>query len=299
MVVCSYVGKCGFSPKVIKSPESVSTVIPMKLTAYLTVIMISVLLLLATVYSAAAQTEITIVAGVKPGDQFTYTITGSYSQNAPLESVPAEVINAAASSYFKITIVNVSNPNVGYTYIWHFANGTDQNGDGIANLEIPSEDEGPFWTIVPANLTKGQKIHEHFGDQSTFNDTIMWNYANYTRETNFWQTSSEQVNNSTGVDKYRTVNSDIYFDKQTGMLVSLNEQSYYQNPTFTTTITWTLAGQTAWDFSSQGSYPPTPFWTLPVIIAVGVVIGVLVVALGWFLSGKRAQARRKQLLKKK
>jgi hypothetical protein len=271
---------------------------PMKLTAYATLIMVPTLLLLAILPIASAQ-DVTIVAGVKPGDQFTYTVTGSYSSNAPLADVPAEVLNAAASAYFRITIVNVSNPNVGYTYVWHFTNGTEQNGDGITNLEIPSESAGPFWPIVSANLTTNEKIHPHFGDQSVFNETVMWTYSNYTRETNRLQTESQEFNNQTAVNKYRTVDSDAYFDKQTGMLVSLNDQTYYQSPTFTTTITWTLAGQTAWTFDSPGSYPPAPFWTLPVIIAVAIVIVILVVALGWFVSSKRAQARRRQLLKEK
>lgn len=255
-------------------------------------------MLLVIVQTASAQ-EYSIVAGVKPGDQFTYTVTGSYPSNVPLGEVPAEVINAAETQFFTITIANVSNPNVGYSWKWHFTNGTEQTGDGVTNLEIPSESVGPFWPIVSANLTTGEKIHPHFGDQSMFNKTVMWTYSNYTRETNWLQTSSDEQNNQTAVTKFRTVVSESYFDKQTGMLVSLSEQTYYQSPSFTTTITWKLAGQTAWTSDSQGSYPPTPFWTLPVIITVGIVIGLLVVALGWFVSIKRTQARRKQLLKKK
>jgi hypothetical protein len=95
------------------------------------------------------------------------------------------------------------------------------------------------------------------------------------------------------------VNSDAYFDKLTGMLVSLKDQTVYQNPSFTTTITWTLAGQNAWTFDSPGSYPPTPFWTLPVIIAVAVVIAIPVVIAGWFVSKKRRDARRNKLLRKR
>jgi hypothetical protein len=153
--------------------------------------------------------------------------------------------------------------------------------------------------MVSANLTAGEKIHPHFGDQSRFNKTVMWTYSNFTRETNWLQTSSDEQNNQTSVTKYRTVVSESYFDKITGMLVSLNEQTYYQSPSFSTTITWKLAGQTAWTSDSPGSYPPTPFWTLPVIVAVAIVIAILVFALGFFVSSRRRAARRKQLLKKK
>jgi len=269
---------------------------PMKLAAYTAILVASVLLMIAQ--TAYAQ-EYSIVAGVKPGDQFTYTITGSYPSNIPVAEIPSEVLNAAESQYFTITIINVSNPNVGYTWKWHFTNGTDQTGDGVTNLEIPSESVGPFWPIVSANLTAGEKIHPHFGDQSKFNETVQWAYSNYTRATNRLQTTSSEQNNQTGVTKYRTVQSDSYFDKLTGILVSLSDQTYYQDPAFTTSLTWSLAGQTAWTFNSPGSNPPAPFWTLPVIVAVGIVIGLLVIALGWFVAGKRTQARRKQLLKKK
>jgi hypothetical protein len=270
---------------------------PMKLTAYVTILLIASMLIIA-VQTASAQND-TILVGVKPGDQFTYTVTGSHSSNAPIGSVPEEVLNAEASTSFTITIVNASTPNIGYTYVWRFTNGTEQTGDGINNIEIPSESVGPFWPIVPANLTAGEKIHIHFADQSEFNETIRWTYTNYTRETNHLQTETQEQNNQSAVTLYRTVESDAYFDKITGMLVSLNDQTYYQNPSFQTTITWKLVGQTVWTSDSAGSYPPEPFWTLPVIVSVGVVIGVVVVGLGLFASSKMAAAKRRKLLKKK
>lgn len=272
---------------------------PMKLTAYITIILIASLLFLGV---QAVSAQDTILVGIKKDNQFTYKVTGSYSSNAPIADVPDEVINAMASEYFKVTIVNVSSPNIEYEWVWHFTNGTEQTDNGthgITNIEIPSESVGPFTLIVPANLTTADSIHPHYGPRTAFNETVMWTYTNYTRATNRLQMESQEQNNQTSVTKYRTIQSDAYFDKQTGMLVSINDQTYYQNPSFTTTLTWTLIGQTAWTFDSAGSYPPTPFWTLPAIIAVAIVIGILVVALGWFVSSKRAAARRKQLLKKK
>ena len=266
----------------------------MKLKANITIILI-VSLFFMTIQTASAQD---IVAGVKPGDQFTYSVTGSYSSDAPSD-LPPEVVNAAESVYFKVTIVNVSNPIVGYMWLWHFINGTEQTGDGNVNLEIPSESVGPFWPIVSANLTVSQLIHPHFGVPTYFNETIMWTYTNYTRETNRLNTQSYEQNNQTAITQYRFVNTDIYFDKLTGMLVQLNEEVQYQSPDFTTTITWKLIGQNVWTFSSIGSYPPAPFFSLPLIIAIVVVVAVLVFIAGWFVSNKRKAAKRKQLLRKK
>lgn len=268
---------------------------PMKTRAYLIISMIT-LLLFMLVQTAAAQD---IVAGVKPGDQFTYSVTGSYSSDASIDQVPSDVINAEATAYFRITIVNVSNPTVGYNWLWHFTNGTEQTGDGYNNLEIPSDYVGPFQLMVSANLTTDNNIHPHFGPATYFNETVTWAYSNYTRETNRLHTEATEANNQTTPIRYRTVNTDTYFDKQTGLLVQFDEQTSYQNPTFTTEITWKLAGQSAWTSTSSGSYPPQPFFTLPVIVTLVVVVVIVVIGLGLFVSSKRKAAKRRQLLKKK
>jgi hypothetical protein len=84
------------------------------------------------------------------------------------------------------------------------------------------------------------------------------------------------------------------------MLVQLNDVSNYQNPAFTTTITWKLRETNAWDSSSSGSFPIEPFFTLPVIIAIVVVVGVVVAVLGtWAVSNQRRKARQRAILKKK
>ncbi len=268
---------------------------PMKLTAYLTLLIVS-LLLVVSVQTALAQD---IPVGLKPSDTFTYSVTGSYSSNAPITDVPNEVLNAEASDYFKVTVTNVSSPNIGYTWVWHFVNGTEQTGDGITNIEIPSESVGPFYLIVSANLTTSDSIHPHFGPTTRFNESFMYTYTNYTRETNRLQTTIQEANNQTSTIKYRTVDTDTYYDKQTGMLVYFNEQTNYQNPTFTTTITWKLLGQNAWTYNSAGSYPPEPLFTLPVIIIIAVIIAIIVVIVGWFISNKRTATRRRQILHKK
>jgi hypothetical protein len=142
----------------------------------------------------------------------------------------------------------------------------------------------------------GEPIHPHYvPDTSTFNETVMYSYSNYTRATNRLETYSVETNNITT----RQVHSDAYFDKLTGMMVKLNDVTDYQNPNFETTLTWELLGQTAWTSSSAGSLPPAPLLLLPVIIVIAVVVAVVVVIAGWFVANKRRNARRKQLLKKK
>jgi hypothetical protein len=266
----------------------------MKLRMYIIAIMVALLLLM--VFRTALAQE-SIVSGLAPGNVFTYIVTGSYSSGAPIADVPDEVISAQATEYFKVTIVNVAGPEIGYSWFWQFNNGTSITNSSTLNIETV-ENTGPFWPIVSANLTAGERIHPQFGpDLSTFNETVMYTYTNYTRETNRLELTSAQQKNVT--QAIRTVHSDAYFDRQTGMLVQLNDETDYQNPAFTTTITWKLSGQNVWTYASAGSYPPAPLFSLPVIIAIVVVVAIVVVIAGWFVSNKRRNTRRKQLLKKK
>lgn len=267
----------------------------MQTRAYLTIILIA-LLTSGIIHVAAGQG---IVAGVKPGDEFTYNVAGTYPTDNPALDIPQQVIDAHATDYFKIVIDTVSGSDVGYTWSWHFNNGSDPiGGNSTVNLETTAS-TGPFWTIVSANLNTTQRIHPHFGpDLSVFNETVRYTYMNYTRDTNRLQLEFAYQNNVTGATY--TESTDTYFDRQTGMLVQLTDLSNYQNPTFTIVVTWTLKDTNAWSGSSSGSFPIEPFFTLSVIILIVVVVAVVVGVLTvWAVSNQRRKARQKAILRKR
>lgn len=266
---------------------------------YITIILMA-LLVSGIIHVSAAQD---IVAGVKPGDVFTYDVTGSYPTNDPTLDIPREVIDAHATDFFTIVIDDVTGsvpgPEVGYTVYWHFNNGSEtRNESRTVNLETTAN-TGSFWAIVSANLNTTQRIHPHFGpDLSVFNQTVKYTYTNYTRDTNRLQLEFSYQNNKTLATLTET--TDTYFDKQTGMLVQLTDQSDYHGPSYTTIITWKLRETNAWSSSSPGSFPIEPFFTLPVIIIIVVVIAVLVAVLAfWAVSNQRRKARQRAVLRKK
>ena len=157
---------------------------------------------------------------------------------------------------------------------------------------------GPIWAIIPANLSKNDRIHPHYGpDRSTINETIKYLYTNYTRETNRLQLEFAYQNNVTQATKYERTAT--YFDRLTGMLVKLTDETSFRNPDFTTSVTWELLGQNVWTFASQGSYPPEPFFTLPVIIAIAIVVALLVAVLAVWVSNKKRKARQREILRKR
>jgi hypothetical protein len=278
-----------------KNKSPLSTMTHMQTKAYITIVLMA-LLISGIIHVAAAQD---IVAGVKPSDEFTYNITGIYPTNNPALFIPQEVIDAHETAYFKVLIDAVSGPKVNYTWSWYFSNGSNPlSQSDMVDLET-TENTGPFWAIVSANLTTQGRIHPHFGpDLSVFNETVKYAYTNYTRDANRLQLEFAYQNNVTGATCVES--TDTYFDKLTGMLVELNDQSVYQNPSYTTIITWKLAGTNAWSSSSIGSRPTEPFFTLPVITAIVIVAAVLVAGLAVFaVSNQRRKARQKAILRKK
>jgi hypothetical protein len=266
----------------------------MKLRVCITIVMITILLF-GVAKVAFAQD---IVAGVAPGNEFTYTVTGTYPTDNPSLDIPQEVIDASTTLYYKVTIDSVSGPEIELSLEWKFTNGTILKNQSSVNIEIPGTGTS-FWAIVSANLTAGELIHPHFGpDLSVFNETVNWIYTNYTRQTNRLELKYVEQNNVTQAT--RQVDSDTYFDKFTGMLVQLNYETNYQNPTFRTTLTWKLVGQNVWDSTSPGSFAIEQFFSLPVIIAIVVVIAVLgVILAAWAVANQRKKARQKAILRKK
>jgi len=257
-------------------------------------ILLAALLISGILHSVAAQD---ILVGVKPGDVFTYSVAGSYSPSAPVSEIPEDVLNAEITDFFKVTIDNVTSPEIYYTWIWQFKNGTSMTNSSMLNIQTTGS-TGPFWAIISANLSSGAKIHPFYGpDRSTINATTKWPYMNYTRETNRLQLEFAYQNNVTQATKIE--HTDTYFDRQTGMLLELNDETNYQNPTFTTTIKWKLAETNAWTESSTGSLPPDPLFSLPVIVAIIVLVALLIVALAVWVSMRRKKARQKAILRKK
>ena len=205
----------------------------MKIRLYITIILMA-LLISGVVPIVLAQD---IAAGLSPGYQFTYSVTGSYFTVDASVEIPEEVINAQQSVYFKVMIDNVTGPDIGYSWLWHFANGTDKNGTGTLNLETTTN-TGPFWAIVPANLKAGERIHPNFGPDLTVSTRPLCGLIQTALETNYLELQIAYQNEA--AQAFKNVTSESYFDKQTGMLIQLSEKTVYQNPAFTTIITWKL-----------------------------------------------------------
>jgi hypothetical protein len=188
------------------------------------------------------------IVGVNVGDTFTYSITGI----STLESLDAVETPGFSdynqTDYFKISITGVNGTSVSFNTLWRFKNGTERNGEQSIDLSNGRQTvTNGFWAIYSANLKVKDLIRPTVNDGLIVNLTETKTYADSTRERNFWFIENEfyDVNDPTR-NTLRYDYTGVYFDKQTGMLETLNNVSAYNNPLKTEAITWKLVNSTVW-----------------------------------------------------
>jgi len=199
---------------------------------------LSVFLCLTMIGSAWAQTRI---PGVYQGNSFTYDVYATWSSSDPNAVPQASVLDINKTEYYRVIIGAVAGAEITTQNIWHFTNGTETTTTGTINVETGITNGG-FWLIIAGNLVANDRVHPSGQTYFTINSTEMRDYLGGARETNkmvFTLSGSD----ATG-DYIEYVNS--YFDKQTGMLVFLNDAMVYSNPTTTVTKIWKIKESNVW-----------------------------------------------------
>jgi hypothetical protein len=214
------------------------------LLAVLVVVIVIVALIVFT--NLGAQSSQVLAPGVSVGDEFTYDIQGLSSSN-PNVTLPEGFYQFNMTDSYKITITDVSGPEVKLDTVWRFNNGTEIEGTGSVNLETGIS-SGGFWAIYGANLRVDDRVRPTGPDQSTVSETANRNYASGSRETNRVESTNQYYDandptQSTTLTEYMRIN----FDRQTGVLVEFHDISVYNNPQLTQTIVWTLRDTNVWN----------------------------------------------------
>jgi hypothetical protein len=202
----------------------------------------------AAIIYATQLAPVKATVGVHVGDTFTYSITG-ISTLTSLDAVETPGFSQYnQTDCFKISITDVNGTSVSFNTLWRFKNGTEINGEQSIDLSNGRQTvTNGFWAIYSANLKVKDLIRPTVNDGLIVNLTETKTYADSTRERNFWYIENEfyDVNDPT----HNTLRYDytgVYFDKQTGMLETLNNVSAYNNPLKTEAITWKLVNSTVW-----------------------------------------------------
>jgi hypothetical protein len=190
------------------------------------------------------------VPGVAKGDVFTYDVMGIVNSKSSDAEVPSQFLDLNNTEWYKVTVADVSGPEVSIDTTQHFKNGTEVTGTGTVNVEtgINSPVNG-FWTIFASNLRENDRIRPNGPERSTVNMTIPTDYgAGGIRETNTLSIITSYVDQD-NADKTYTEYGNTYFDQQTGMLVKLRYISVYTDPQVTLQLLWELKETNRWAIS--------------------------------------------------
>jgi hypothetical protein len=146
--------------------------------------------------------------------------------------------------------------------VWHFKNGSDVTSAlGIVNLETGVATSALL--ILAANLNANDRIHPTGEDKITINETVIRNYLGEDRETNHLMITYQE-NGITG-----TV--DRYFDRKTGMLVELRDETSYVNPDTTIIVSRKIKETSVWGNPLEIPW----FLIILILVVIAVIIGVL------------------------
>jgi len=217
-------------------------------------IIMAVILSLSSVYAVIYVQNILkpIVPAVHVGDTFSYSVTGAYitfTSGANPDEQYSGITEMNQTNYYKVTVTAIRGTVVSLSTDWVFRNGTDLNQAqtiNVANGQL--ENTTGFWGLYAPNLRINDLLCPKGGDSDIrVNDTITRTYADSSRPTNYWWTTSEWsslLDPTNSTHKLSTV--DVLFDKQTGIMTAMTNFIQFDNPQMNLDITWTLTSCTLW-----------------------------------------------------
>lgn len=180
-------------------------------------ISLPILLLLLTIVNATSSR--TFTPGVAEGDYFTYEMYGIYTSTIPNTTIIIPEFEKNNTDWTQIKITGVASSTIEQTYTLYFKN--DSEYQFYFETNVNPKNQEPFKIsekgvpICAANLNPGDKIPTA---NLTLNDTVSRAYSDGRRELAYarWGQTDEQ--------------GEIYFDRETGMLVELKRTHKFTNP---------------------------------------------------------------------
>jgi hypothetical protein len=219
-----------------------------KLFVAVLVLIISVIVVLATIFATQTPTEAAITA-LRAGDVFTYDIIGFASVNDTNVTIPERFLELNMTEWYRVTVASVSGPELSFNTTWRFINGTEIENSNKINL-VTGINNPAFWAMYPANLTTRSLVRPEGSDGVFVNETETRNYKGGARETNIISLQNQFVDTDDPTQS-RTYYDYLYvhFDRQTGVLVELRNLKVYSSPEVILTVLWELKASNVWSIS--------------------------------------------------
>jgi hypothetical protein len=245
--------------------------------------LISAFLLSAMVVTGAVAQERTV--GVAEGDWFIYGLDISWNSTDPdVIFSPSEYGDwerANVTEWVKMTVTAVSGTNVSVQYLTHFENGTEEIGYGYIDVDTGDEANGTL-ALISVNLGVNDSIYAS-GDYSMWaiNETITRTYPDGVRNTNHINMTYEfsWTINELHCYLYQFIN--LYWDKETGILVEDSFEMTNQTGPYLTTLS---VVSTITD-SSAGVIPEFPVG--PSMLVISIILSVTIFSVERRLTKKQ------------
>jgi hypothetical protein len=219
-----------------------------KVLIAISLVVILVIASAAIVYVSTQFASKPLEVGVHVGDTFTYALTGDSILFDTEAVTPASLYYYNETSYYEVIITAVDGPVVSFNTVWAFTNGTSVHNSDWINLQTGNY-SGDFWAIYSSNLNVNNRLYPKEANTALIvNSTGSQPYSAGNRTANYWSIENEFTNPSDPTGSSTMVSAiDVYFDKQTGMLVYLDDAQDYNNPQYNIIITWQLTNSTVWN----------------------------------------------------
>ena len=230
--------------------------------------------------------------GVSEGNIFKYDMVFYWSSTNPTATTPTSWVNANATEYYHATIKLVTGTTVTIDTLWRFLNGTETTNTELTDVAIGA---GGSILVYATNLAAGMQLYPSSTSiTDRIDETITRSYPQGARETNHIEENKTNVENQV----YSYIN--LYFDKQTGVMVevytedvytSMPDQKFSRTAKIKESSLWTVSGSSS-NGNSDGTTPPPTQWPMEIIYVITIVVVAVVVAASILLVRKRKAKKR-------
>jgi hypothetical protein len=236
-----------------------------------------ILLLLSLTITSTAGSPQTWHPGVASCDYFYYDMYGVYRSNYPNETLQIPKFEYNNTDWTRINITDVEGSVVHQVYTLCYKNGSKTSFNFTSDVN-PESNNGLRFNekgvpLCAANLTVGDIMPT---DQTIIDETVNRAYGSGLRETNHasWNSTTDW--------------GDIYFDKQTGMLVELCRTHRFASNTTDEVVDKTdvikITSTNRWQVTAISQQP---FTSLFIALTVGIfALLCAIVAINRFITRK-------------
>jgi hypothetical protein len=221
------------------------------------------------------------VPGVSPGNKFTYSFSAFFwNYTDPKAAPPATLVELNKTESITVTVTKVTGLMVFLNISRRFENGTESPpSEDFVNI-LSGMSNNAWGLIVSPKLAEYNVVYPYGAINFTINDTMTRTYSFGQRET------AHSSVNTTGVSGTVYAYDDLYFDRDTGVMLEwYAEQVQTSSQSEKTAVQWKIK---EFDLSTMATGPD--YWLLTAVIASAAAVSTAFIV----FVRKRGKRRRKR-----